>query len=185
MRITKPTPQRRHIYLSIATISTDPDDIAGAFSSLTGRIVCISMLIDDGRKISELRLVTDRDEGDLLNGFWTAVRLTDRFIGSCVSGFTLPFILQRTWILNIRPVAVIDEFSRSISETDLCEMFHVTARNVFDEEQQKVIEKHWKLGEIAHLSCLCQERTREDYESHCMFLNRPLPVRFVELGVTL
>ncbi len=47
MRIL-PTPTRRNVVLDIETLSLDPADPQGALSALTGRIVCICLLFDDG-----------------------------------------------------------------------------------------------------------------------------------------
>jgi hypothetical protein len=44
----KPSSRLRHVTLDIETISTQPENLKGALSALTGRVACICMLIDDG-----------------------------------------------------------------------------------------------------------------------------------------
>jgi 3'-5' exonuclease len=103
----KPTATRRNVFLDIETITQDQSDPKGALSGLTGQVVCICALIDDGRQITEHTLI-ERDESSLLRSFWSLVRDGDVFIGHNVLGFDLPFLRQRSWIRDIRPSRRID-----------------------------------------------------------------------------
>jgi hypothetical protein len=51
----KATPERRNVVLNIQTRSLNSDDQKAALSALTGRILCIGLLIDDGQSIRRLR----------------------------------------------------------------------------------------------------------------------------------
>ena len=42
---------RRIATLDIETVSLDPNDPKGALDAMTGRIVCIGLLFDDGEKL--------------------------------------------------------------------------------------------------------------------------------------
>jgi hypothetical protein len=55
----KPTPARRNVVLDIETVPIDPAIPDGALAAITDRIVCISMLIDDGQTISEQTLIEE------------------------------------------------------------------------------------------------------------------------------
>jgi hypothetical protein len=176
----------------------DPADRAGFNSSLTGRIVCISLLVDDGRGVSEVRLVNDGDEKKILEEYWSIVRPTDVHIGTGISGVVLPFIRQRTWILGVRSGEVIDQYEQAGHEIDLWEIALPPAYRVHKAAQlrgilpktvsiayQEAIEGYWRCGELAHIACLCQDANREDYAFHYSLLRRPLPMRFVKLGISL
>jgi len=106
MRFTAPT-TRRNVFLDIETVSLHPEDEKGARSALTGRIVCICLLFDDGQQITEETLV-NQDEAFLLSSFWSLIRTTDVFVGHNVFSFDLPFIRQRCWILGVRPSRRVD-----------------------------------------------------------------------------
>jgi DNA polymerase elongation subunit (family B) len=98
---------RRIVVLDIETVSLDPANGKGALDALSGRIVCIGLLFDDGQHTSELAL-TDIDERRILEKFWDVIEPTDVLVGHNILDFDLPFILQRSWIHNIRPTRTID-----------------------------------------------------------------------------
>src|SRR5579884_805004 len=106
MRI-KPTTQRRNVTIDIETVPLSSADHDGALSALTGRIVCIAMLIDDGRTVEDVALI-DPDERSILTQFWEALRRTDLLIGYNILNFDLPFIRQRSWISSVKPSRRID-----------------------------------------------------------------------------
>lgn len=56
----KPSKSRRNVFLDVETVSLDPNDSTGALSGLTRQVVCICLLIDDGKQIIEHPLI-DRD----------------------------------------------------------------------------------------------------------------------------
>jgi DNA polymerase III epsilon subunit-like protein len=95
------------VTLDIETISLDPNLAKGALDALTGRIVCLGMLIDDGAQIKELA-IAEEDEAQILTKFWAAIHPTDVIVGHNVHEFGVPFIRQRSWILGVRPSRTID-----------------------------------------------------------------------------
>jgi predicted PolB exonuclease-like 3'-5' exonuclease len=106
MRI-KPTPSRRNVVIDIETISNDPNDPKGALSAISGRIVCICLLIDDGTCMKEVTII-GKEESGLLRNFWAHVQPGDVFIGFNLLNFDMLFIRQRSWILGVRPSRKID-----------------------------------------------------------------------------
>jgi DNA polymerase III epsilon subunit-like protein len=93
--------------MDIETVSVDPSDEKGALDAISGRVVCICMLFDDGHEIKEVAL-TDENESSLIKGFWSATRPTDVLIGHNLLEFDLMFLRQRSWILGIKPTRTID-----------------------------------------------------------------------------
>ena len=96
------TASRRLIVIDIETISLNPLDPKGALDATAGRIVCIGLLIDDGHETGERALIHE-DERQLLQEFWSLIQPSDVIVGHNVLGFDLPFIFQRSWILQVQP----------------------------------------------------------------------------------
>jgi DNA polymerase elongation subunit (family B) len=101
------TADRRTVVLDIETAALDPSQEKGALDAMTGRVVCIGMLIDAGDTVSEIMLADD-DEHVLISGFWNTVRPGDVFVGHNVLDFDIQFLRQRSWILGIQPSRAID-----------------------------------------------------------------------------
>ena len=104
---TQSTQFRRTVVVDIETVTLDPNLVKGALDALTGRVVCVGMLIDDGAEVEELA-ITDENEAHILTKFWATIRATDVIVGHNVHEFDIPFIRQRSWILGIRPSRTID-----------------------------------------------------------------------------
>ncbi len=104
---TQSTQFRRTVVVDIETVTLDPNLVKGALDALSGRIVCIGILIDDGTQLEELA-ITDENEVNILTKFWATIRPTDVIVGHNVHEFDIPFIRQRSWILSIRPSRTID-----------------------------------------------------------------------------
>lgn len=98
---------RRFVVLDIETASSFGADDDDALDALSGRVVCICMLVDDGHEAKEV-ILADEDESKLISQFWSIVQPTDVFIGHNLLEFDIPFIRQRSWILNIKPPRHID-----------------------------------------------------------------------------
>ena len=98
---------RRIVVLDIETVTLDPVNPKGALDALTGRIVCVGLLFDDGKTQVEQALL-EEDERDLLVKIWGLLKPTDAIVGHNVLEFDLPFIRQRSWIQNIRPSRAVD-----------------------------------------------------------------------------
>lgn len=102
-----PSQSRRIAVLDIETVSLDPNDPRGALDAMTGRVACIGLLIDDGNQVHQ-QPIADLDEKKLLERFWAALGETDLFVGHGCLEFDLPFLRQRSWILNVKPSRAVD-----------------------------------------------------------------------------
>lgn len=110
--------KQRTVVVDIETVSLT-SDAKGALSAMSGRIVCICLLVDDGEAIREIAIASE-DERQVIREFWMAIRPTDVLVGHNLLGFDLPFIRQRGWILGIRPSRAIDErrfYTRDVVDT--------------------------------------------------------------------
>lgn len=103
----QPTQYRRTVVVDIETVALDPNLAKGALDALTGRIVCIGLLVDDGVQITWLA-IAEEDEAQILTEFWATIHPTDVIVGHNVHEFDVPFIRQRSWILGVRPSRTID-----------------------------------------------------------------------------
>jgi DNA polymerase elongation subunit (family B) len=97
----------RVVVLDIETVALDPNDEKGALDAMSGRVVCIGMLIDDGQIVTEITLA-DKDERQLITEFWRTVAPSDVLVGHNVLEFDVRFLRQRSWILGIQPSRKVD-----------------------------------------------------------------------------
>jgi predicted PolB exonuclease-like 3'-5' exonuclease len=97
---------QRAVVMDIETVSLTSDE-EGALHAISGQIVCMCLLLDDGDAIREIAIAGD-DERQVISDFWKAITPTDILIGHNLLGFDLPFIRQRSWILGIRPSRTLD-----------------------------------------------------------------------------
>jgi hypothetical protein len=98
---------RRTVVLDIETVAVDPSQEKGALDAMTGRVVCVGMLVDDGETATEITLAGE-DEHVLVSGFWNTVRPGDVIAGHNVLDFDIQFLRQRSWILGVQPSRFID-----------------------------------------------------------------------------
>ena len=98
---------RRKVAIDIETVPLALDDAQGALSAISGRIVCIGLLMEDGETTTESCLIDD-SEAAILTQFWGALQPNDIIIGHNVANFDLPFIKQRSCIHRIRPSRKLD-----------------------------------------------------------------------------
>jgi len=98
---------RRTVVLDIETVALDPSDEKGALDAMTGRVVCVGMLIDDGREAKEITFAGE-DEARIITGFWNALKPGDAVVGHNVLDFDIRFLQQRSWILGIQPNRTLD-----------------------------------------------------------------------------
>jgi len=113
---------RRTVVRDIETVALDPSNEKGALDAMTGRVVCISMLADDGNVAKEITLAGE-DEARIISGFWDALRPGDVVIGHNVLDFDLRFLQQRSWILGIQPSRTLD--TRRYYTADVVDTLHV------------------------------------------------------------
>jgi 3'-5' exonuclease len=110
---------RRTVVLDIETVALDPSVEKGALDAMSGRVVCIGMLIDDGQIVTEITLANE-DERRLITEFWRIVAPSDVLVGHNVLDFDLRFLRQRSWILGIEPSRKVDirkYYSRDVIDT--------------------------------------------------------------------
>jgi predicted PolB exonuclease-like 3'-5' exonuclease len=98
---------KRTVTMDIETVSLDPADPKGALEAMTGRIVCIGMLFDDGTRLNPV-VICDADERKILERFWASITDTDLLVGHNILAFDLMFIRQRSWILGVKPPVVLN-----------------------------------------------------------------------------
>jgi len=98
---------KRTVTMDIETVSLDPADPKGALEAMTGRIVCIGMLFDDGTRLNPV-VICDADERKILERFWASITDTDQLVGHNILAFDLMFIRQRSWILRVKPPVVLN-----------------------------------------------------------------------------
>lgn len=100
-------PLERLVVVDIETLSLDASDEQGALSAMTGRVVCIGMLIEDSDGIAEIMLAGGNEQ-EIIRDFWAAVKPGDVIVGHNVLDFDLRFLQQRSWILGIKPSRTFD-----------------------------------------------------------------------------
>ena len=104
---TQASEDRRTVVLDIETVALDPSDEKGALDAMTGRVVCVGMLEDDGKAAKEITFAGE-DEACIITGFWDALRPGDVVVGHNVLDFDIRFLQQRSWILGIQPSRTLD-----------------------------------------------------------------------------
>ena len=109
----------RVVVVDIETVTLDPADDKGALDAMSGRVVCIGMLIDDGQTASEITLA-DEDEHWLITEFWRTLAPGDVVVGHNVLDFDLRFLRQRSWVLGVKPSRALDTrryYTREVVDT--------------------------------------------------------------------
>jgi DNA polymerase elongation subunit (family B) len=188
---------RRIVVLDIETVSLDPNVAKGAFDALTGRVVCIGMLIDDGVRLVEMAIARE-DEEEILTKFWGTIQPTDVIVGHNVHEFDVPFTRQRSWILGIRPSRVID--LRKYYTTDVKDTMQIWSNWGFRKNVtldalgaalhcgQKIghgidVAVWWATRDLDSIKAYCLEDVRLTYRVYCRLmyqrpsLRRPQPER--------
>ena len=94
--------ERRTVVLDIETVSLEPGNEEGALNAMTGRVVCIGMLIEEDAGITEMVLAGE-SESEIIRDFWAPLKPRDLIVGHNVLDFDLRFLQQRSWILGITP----------------------------------------------------------------------------------
>jgi DNA polymerase elongation subunit (family B) len=196
MRI-KPTPSRRNVVIDVETVSHDPSNPKGALSALTGRIVCICLLIDDGNQIQEVTLIGN--EAGLLRNFWNRVEPGDVFIGYNLMNFDLLFIRQRSWILGVRPSRRID--LRRFYTSDLIDLMQLwtnwgSQKYVSLDQVAEVlgcgtksadgaqVAEWWQAGKIEQIAEYCRHDVRLTYLIFLKLIFEAIPPRLADPNPT-
>ena len=100
----------RHLYeRKIAKRAPDPDNEPEAFEEFLnktgfdgafGKVLVIAYAIDDS---PAKYLCNPQDEKETIEKFWDVAAGTDLFVGHNIRDFDLPFIVQRSIILGVKP----------------------------------------------------------------------------------
>jgi DNA polymerase III epsilon subunit-like protein len=109
----------RVVVVDIETATLDPTNDKGALDAMTGRVICIGLLIDDATNVVEI-MFADEDEHRLIDDFWRTIAPGDVIVGHNIQEFDLRFLRQRSWILGIVPSRTIDTrryYTRDIVDT--------------------------------------------------------------------
>jgi len=178
---------RRIVVADIETVSIDSADSKGALDALTGRIVCIGMLFDDGQRLSEA-VLADENERRILEEFWAAIRPTDLLVGHNILEFDLPFVRQRSWILGIKPSRALD--LRKYYTGDVVDTMHVwtnwgykkgvtldnlgTALGCGAKTGHGTDVAHWwAVRDLQSIATYCMEDVRLTYRVYCKLTYQP------------
>ena len=103
---------------------------SAALSALTGQVIAIGYLSTETGK----SVISADDEQNVLLQFWvkfSQCRQSDRkMVGHNIAGFDIPFILQRSWLLDIPPdPRVLDRNGRYLDPTFIDTMTRWQAGN--------------------------------------------------------
>jgi DNA polymerase elongation subunit (family B) len=179
-----PATQYRRMVVDIETIPSDPNLARGALDALTGRIICIGMLIDDGACLSEIAIANE-NESEILKEFWGTIKPTDVLVGHNVLEFDIPFIRQRSWILGIRPSRAMD--LRRYYTVDVQDTMQIWTNWGFKKGVtldalgaalgcgQKIghgfdVARWWATGDINSIKAYCLEDVRLTYLVYCRLM---------------
>jgi DNA polymerase elongation subunit (family B) len=163
-------PHNRRLVVDIETAALDPTDEKGALDAMSGRVVCIGLLIDDQKAITEITLVGE-DEHRLITEFWRTVAPGDVLVGHNVLDFDLRFLRQRGWILGIQPSRTIDTrryYTRDVVDTlQLWTEWSGNKRGVSLNALGKVLGCGEKTGKGANVAKMWAERDIDGIKSYC------------------
>lgn len=97
----------RIVVVDIETVSetADPRD---CFDAMTGRIVSIAMVIDNGFELKPV-VICDQDETKILETFWANLTRDDLIVGHNCLDFDIKYLKQRSWIKNVKPTVDISQ----------------------------------------------------------------------------
>lgn len=190
MRI-KPSPSRRNVVIDIETVALDPSDPKGALSAITGRIVCVCLLIDDGNEVREVTLIGD--EAGILQNFWEKVQPNDVFIGWNLLAFDLLWLRQRSIILGVRPSRKIDLKKYYSTEViDLMQLWSNWGSQKFVSLDQIAgvlgcgsktgdgaqVAEWWQAGQLEQIAQYCMNDVRVTYLVFLRLMLQAVPPRF-------
>jgi hypothetical protein len=189
---------RRIVTLDIETISLDPNDPRGALGAgsddaapgAKSQIIIAGMLIDDGEKLTAAPAI-DREEPRLLEKFWRTLRPEDTLWGFNLRDFDLQRIMQRSWILGVRPTVnfnmakyretnVVDWMERwtNWGQNKGCKLDNIArALGVGHKSGDSgELEAMWRAGQFKEVLDHCMEHVYLTYLIGCRMSYRdPLP----------
>ena len=189
---------KRIVTLDMETIGLDPSDPDAALgrgnkNAAPGemcQIVCIGLIIEEGGSLTE-KVIANRDERKLLIEFWGVVRPEDIFWGFNLREFDLLKIMQRSWILGVRPTInfnmakyretnVVDWMERWTNWSNPlgCKLDYIARALGVGRKSGHGgdVEELWRTGQYAAIMDYCLADTRLHYLIGCrMSYREPLP----------
>lgn len=186
---------QRAVVVDIETATLEPGNDRGALDAMTGRVVCIGLLIDDTHSLTEI-LLADEDERRLIADFWRTVAPSDVIVGHNVQEFDLRFLRQRSWILGAAPSRTIDirrYYTRDVIDTlQLWTEWSGNKRGVTldalgaalgcgsKSSNGANVAKWWAERDLESIKSYCREDVRLTYRIFCRLTYRePTPLRAV------
>jgi predicted PolB exonuclease-like 3'-5' exonuclease len=164
------TQDRRVVVLDIETVAVDANTSRGALDAMSGRVVCMGLLVDDGLRLQEIAIAAE-DEIQILKEFWNTIRPSDLMVGHNVIDFDLNFIRQRSWILNVRPTRSFDMRRYYTTEVkDTLQMWTNWGfkKGVTLDALGTALNCGGKTGHGADVAELWAERDLESIKAYCM-----------------
>ena len=179
--------EQRHVVIDLVTSASD-----GSCQSLADRILAISVLIDDGRRIIEQSFIHDY-EPFILKQFWDAIRIGDLLIGLTALDEMLDFLRRRSLTSGIVPADERDlrkwyshetinviKFWRNWIATPKPDL--LTLPDCFDMKQRHhsntQIQKCWEAGDFDGGAFLCRDLVRVAYEAWLCLTFQEIPERY-------
>ena len=193
---------KRIVVMDIETASVDSQDCKGALAAITGRIVCICLLIDDGLTTLEIAIAHE-NERQILSEFWNELSPTDILVGHNILSFDIPFIRQRSWILGIKPSREID--TRKYYSADFLDTLEIWTNwgNKKGATLQALgaalgcggksadgskVEDWWVTRNFQAIESYCREDVRLAYRIYCRLTYqepKPLPPNVAEAEIMM
>lgn len=192
----------RVVVVDIETVALDTNDDRGALDALTGRVICIGMLIEEGQMVTEITLA-DEDERRLITEFWRTIAPGDVLVGHNILDFDLRLLRQRSWILDIQPSRMLDTrkyYSKDVIDTlQLWTEWSGNKKGANLDGLGKAlgcgektgsganVAKMWAERDIDSIKTYCQEDVRLAYRVFCRLTYRepkqsPSEVQSVSVG---
>lgn len=159
----------RVVVVDIETATLDPANDKGALDAMTGRVVCIGMLVDEGQIVTEITLANE-DERQLITEFWRNVAPSDVLVGHNVLEFDVRFLRQRSWILGIEPSRTLD--TRKYNSKDIVDTLQLwtnwgNKKGVTLDALGSALGCGGKTGNGANVAQWWAERDIESIKSYC------------------
>ncbi|SEG46811.1 hypothetical protein SAMN05421819_3093 [Bryocella elongata] len=190
-----PKEDLRYVALDVQTLGPLPQALRYDCAPADPPVIAISLLIDDGQKLTEHSLVSDYEPA-ILRAFWNALKPRDLLIGLDSVEKSMSWVRQRSLLAGIRPADEFDLqrfFSHDIVEVltmwgncpvlhrpsldDLGEMLDIVRYDV----RLNTTVNRWSVRDLAGIRAEAQQEARFLYEALHRLAGRKLPDRYFGL----
>jgi len=79
-----------------------------ALNPQLGKVICVALYGDENAGAKSELVILDKNERRLLRKFWEKAAAFSRFITFNGFAFHVPFLLRRSWLLDVEPAVSID-----------------------------------------------------------------------------